>query len=135
MNLGIELERDMSPAKYLWESRLEFPSFGDGVVVQAAIEVGIALEQWELGRARRCWHIVMESARAAGCNARRNGVPTKRLISDVDRILDAVEMVVFDGRLPPDIAARTARLAAKMSARVVQHMLCSYWEEGSEDAA
>ena len=72
---------------------------------------------------------------AAGCNARRNGVPTKRLISDVDRILDAVEMVVFDGRLPPDIAARTARLAAKMSARVVQHMLCSYWEEGSEDAA
>jgi hypothetical protein len=135
VNLGIELERDVSPAKYLWENRLEFPSFGDGAAVQAAIEAGIALEQWELGRVRRCWHIVMEAAGAAGRDARRNGVPTKRLISDVDRILDAVEMVVFDGRLPPDIAARTARLAAKMSARVVEHMLRSYWEEGSKDAA
>ncbi len=135
MNLGIELERDVSPATYLWESRLEFPSFGDGAVVQAAIEVGIALEQWQLGRARRCWHIVVESARTAGRAARREGLSTRRRVADVDRILDAVELVVFDGRLPPDIASRTARLAAKMSARVVEHMLRSYWEEGSEDAA
>lgn len=135
MNLGIELERDVSPATYIWESRLEFPGFGDSAVVQAAIETGIALEQWQLGRARRCWQIVIKSAQEAGRAARREGLSTKRLVGEVDRILDAVEMVVFDGRLPPDIAGRTARFASKMSSRVVEHMLRSYWEEGSEDAA
>lgn len=135
MNLGIELERDVSPATYLWESRLEFPTFSDGPVVEAAIETGIALEQWQMGRARRCWQIVIAAAQEAGRAARRDGISTKRLVGDIDRVLDAVEMVVFDGRLPPDVAGRTARLASKMSARVVEHMLRSYWGEGNGDAA
>ncbi len=135
MNLGIELERDVSPAKYLWDSRLEFPSFADSPAVEAAIEAGIALEEWQMGRARRCWKIVIESAEQAGRAARREGFSTRRLVADIDRVLDAVEIVVFDGRLPPDVAGRTGRMAAKMSARAVEHMLRSYWEEGSQDAA
>jgi hypothetical protein len=135
VNLGIELERDISPAKYLWDSRVEFPGFAEGAAVEAAIEAGVALEAWQMARARRCWRVVIESAEQAGRMARREGLSTRRLVADIDRVLDAVEVVVFDGRLPPDMAARTARMAAKMSARAVEHMLRSYWEEGSQDAA
>ncbi|NIR46577.1 MAG: hypothetical protein GWN99_19205 [Gemmatimonadetes bacterium] len=129
MNLGMELERDVSPATYLWDRRIEFPAFADGSAVEAAIQTGLALENWQLAEARRKWRVVIETACEAGRAARNGGVPTRRLISDIDRVLDAVELVLFDGRLPADVAARAARSAARMCARVVEHVLRSYWEE------
>jgi hypothetical protein len=127
VELGIELEREVSPATYLWEHRPEFPEFADNAAVVAAIETGAALEGWQLDRARRSWRIVVDAAREAGYAARRDGVSPRRLLAAVDRVLDAVETVLFDGRLPPDLAARTARTSAKMAARAVQHALTAYW--------
>lgn len=135
MNLGMELERDVSPATYLWDRRLEFPAFRDGTVVKAAIQTGLALERWQMSEARRAWRVVVEAAQEAGRAARNGGVPTRRLVSDIDRVLDAVELVLFDGRLPTDVAARAARSAARMCARVVEHILCSYWEHDRDSDA
>jgi hypothetical protein len=128
VNIGIEIERDSSPATYLWKSRQEFPSFA-GVSVVAAIEAGIALEHWQLERARRSWRKVLRAAERAGRDARRKGVPTRGLVSQAGRVLEAVETVLFDGRLPSDLAARAARTAAKMCARVIERALHAYWEE------
>lgn len=136
VNLGMELERDVSPATYLWDRRLEFPAFNDGSAVEAAIQTGLALESWQMARARQNWRLVVEAAREAGRAARNGGVPTRRLVSDIDRVLDAVELVLFDGRLPTDVAARAARSAARMCARVTEHILRAYWEysEDRDDA-
>lgn len=135
MNLGIELEREVSPATYLWKNRAEFPDFGDSDAVPAAIDVGIALEHWQLERARGSWRIVVRAAREAGRSARRTGVTPRRLMSEIDRVRDSVETVLFDGRLPPDLAARAARAAAKMCARAVEHALSSYWSDAAVDSA
>lgn len=135
MNLGIELEREASPATYLWENRREFLDIIEGDAVLAAIETGVALEHWELERARRSWRIVVAAAREAGGLARRGGLTPRRLVSEIDRVRDAVETVLFDGRLPPDLAARAARAAAKMCARAVEHALIAYWLEAQEDGA
>ncbi len=134
MELGIELEREASPATYLWDHRLEFPEFSDRDAVLAAIETGMALERWEYARARRNWRIVLGAARELGYTARRDATSPRRLVSGVDRVRDAVETVLFDGRLPADLAARAARAAAKMCARVVEHALSAYWQ-GPADGA
>ena len=135
MNLGMELEREVSPATYLWKNRAEFPDFGDSDAVPAAIDVGIALEHWQLERARRSWRIVVRAARNAGRSARQAGLTPRRLVCDIDRVRDSVETVLFDGRLPPDLAARAARAAAKMCARTVEHALDSYWSNASVGSA
>ncbi len=135
MNLGIELEREVSPAEYLWKNRAEFPDFGESGVVPAAIDVGIALEHWQLERARGSWRIVVGAARDAGRSARQAGLTPRRLVCDIDRVRDSVETVLFDGRLPTDLAARAARAAAKMCARAVEHALDSYWSDASVDSA
>ena len=49
------------------------------------------------------------------------------LIADLDRIRRAMEDVLFDGRLPPDLAAAGARSMAKMCGRVLDHALRTYW--------
>jgi hypothetical protein len=133
VNLGIELEREVSPAEYLWKSRAEFPDFGNSGAVSAAIDVGMALEHWQLQRARGSWRIVVAAARRAGRSARRAGRTSRRLASDIDRIRDSVETVLFDGRLPPDLAARSSRAAAKMCARVVEHALAAYWADAVQE--
>lgn len=135
MNLGIELEWEVSPATYLWEKRREFPTFAGSDVVAAAIDAGIALEHWQLERARRSWRVVVDAASEAGRSARREGLTPRRLISDIDRVRDAVEIVLFDGRLPLDLAARAARAAAKMCARAIERALAAYWLEARIDAA
>jgi hypothetical protein len=128
VNLGIELEREVSPAIYLWDRKSEFPALADSDAVQAAIETGVALEQLEFGRARASWRRVVRSAREAGRAARSEGVTPRRLIADIDRIRLAMEDVLFDGRLPPDLAAAGARCMAKMCARVLDHALRTYWQ-------
>jgi hypothetical protein len=128
VNLGIELEREVSPAIYLWDRKSEFPSFAEGDAVQAAIETGVALEQLEFGRARRCWRGVVRAAQEAGRAARSQGLTSRRLIADIDRVRQAMEDVLFDGRLPPDLAATGARCMAKMCARVLDHALRTYWQ-------
>ncbi|UCC73355.1 MAG: hypothetical protein JSV86_01970 [Gemmatimonadota bacterium] len=128
MNLGIELDREVSPAIYLWDSKSEFPAFADGDAVQSAIETAVALEQLEFGRARRCWRSVVEAAREAGRAARSRGLTPRCLIGDIDRVRQAMEDVLFDGRLPPDLAASAARCMAKMCARVLDHALRTYLE-------
>ncbi len=135
MDLGIELEREVSPATYLWENRAEFPDFGEPYVVPAAIDVGIALEHWQLERARGSWQIVVKAARDAGRAARRAGLTPRRLVAEIDRVRDSVENVLFDGRLPPDLAARAARAAAKMCARAVEYALASYWADAAAGSA
>ena len=135
MNLGIELEREVSPAEYLWKNRAEFPDFGDCEAVSAAIDVGKALEHWQLERARGSWRVVVRAARQAGRSARQAGLTSRRLASDIDRVRDSVENVLFDGRLPPDLAARAARAAAKMCARAIEHALASYWSDAPPDSA
>jgi hypothetical protein len=134
VDLGIELEREVSPATYLWEHRIEFPEFSDRDAVLAAIETGIALERWEYSRARRAWRKVLAAASELGCAARREGTNPRRLVSVVDRVRDAVETVLFDGRLPPDLAARASRATAKMTARVVEHALSSYWQDSADNS-
>ena len=129
MNLGIELEREVSPAIYLWDRKSEFPAFAEGEAVQAAIDTGVALEQLEFGRARRSWRRVVKAAQEAGRAARSQGLTPRRLIADIDRIRQAMEDVLFDGRLPPDLAAAGARCMAKMCARVLDHALRTYWQK------
>lgn len=128
MNLGIELEREVSPAIYLWDRKSEFPAFANGQAVESAIETGVALEQLEFGVARRRWRSVVCAAREAGRAARSQGQTPRRLIADIDRIRQAMEDVLFDGRLPPDLAAAGARCMAKMCARVLDHALRTYWQ-------
>ncbi len=127
MNLGIELEREVSPAIYLWDRRSEFPAFAASDAVEAAIETGVALEQLEFGEARRRWRSVVRAAREAGRAARAQGLTPRHLIADLDRIRRAMEDVLFDGRLPPDLAAAGARCMAKMCGRVLDHALRTYW--------
>jgi hypothetical protein len=124
----MELEREVSPATYLWEHRHEFPDFSNPDVLPAAIEAGIALEHWQFDRARRCWRIVVAAAREAGRSAGLERVTLRRVVSDIDRVRDAIEVVLFDGRLPPDLAVRAARSTAKMCNRAVEHAMAAYWE-------
>lgn len=128
----MELEREVSPATYIWKHRSEFPAIECGEALLAALEAGIALEGWQFGRARRAWRVVVEAAERAGREARRNGLTSRRLIAGVDRLRDAVELVLFDGRLPPDLAGQAARTAAKMCTRAVEHALHAYWEENGQ---
>lgn len=129
MKLGFELDREVSPATYLWEHRLEFLSIVDSKSVLAAIRAGMALENWQMGSARRSWRVVREAARRAGRNARRSGRKPRRIVADIDRIRDAAELVLFDGRLPPDLAAHASRCASKMCARALEHALQAYWAD------
>jgi hypothetical protein len=124
----MQLVRGVSPAYYLWEHLQEFPALSNRDVVAAAIEAGFALENWQLGRARRCWKMVVVAAREAGHSAGEQRITLRRLVTDIDRVRDAVELVLFDGRLPPDLAARAARSAAKMCNRAVEHAMEAYWE-------
>jgi len=87
-----------------------------------------------LERARGSWRIVVRAARDAGRAARQAGLTPRRLVSDIDRLRDSVETVLFDGLLPPDLAARAARAAAKMCARAVEHALDAYWSDTSVDS-
>jgi hypothetical protein len=121
VNLGIELEREVSPAIYLWDRKSEFPAFAESHAVEAAIETGVALEQLDFGQARFKWRSVVRAARSQGLTPRR-------LIADIDRVRQAMEDVLFDGRLPPDLAAAGARCMAKMCARVLDHALRTYWQ-------
>ncbi len=135
MNLAFELERDVSPATYLWDHRLELPELVGSRAVQAAIETGIALEDFQLGRARRSWSLVVLAAQEAGRQARKDGLTPRRMMADIDRVRDAVETVLFDGRLPCDLAARAARSAAKMCARAMEHALRAYWNGDLREVA
>lgn len=124
----MEIEREVSPATYLWEHRDEFPGFCNPDVLPAAIETAIALENWQLDRARSCWRIVVAAAREAGRAAGRERVTLRGIVAGIDRVRDAIEVVLFDGRLPPDVAVRAARSTAKMCNRAVEHALAAYWE-------
>ncbi len=135
VNLGIELEREVSPAIYLWDRRSELPCFAGDDVVEAALETALALEQMQFGRARRCWRTVVKAAQEAGRGARCEGLPARRVVADIGRVREAVETVLFDGRLPPDLAAWAARCAAKMCGRVMDHALRSYWQEAADGAS
>ena len=129
MDLGIELQREISPATYILKHRSEFPAIENARALLAAFEAGVALEQWQFGRARRAWRLVVNAAEDAGRRASRDGITPRRLVAKVDRLRDAIELVLFDGRLPQDLAARAARTAAKMCTRVVEHALLAYWQE------
>ncbi len=129
MNIGVELEWEVSPAAYLWKHRAEFPAFPNGAALTAAIEVGLALEHCRLGEARRRWCVVVKAIEEAGRSARREGMSPRRVVAQVDRVREAVELVLFDGRLPPDLAAGAARRAGKMCVRAAEHALASYWQE------
>jgi hypothetical protein len=134
VNLGIELDREVSPANYLWKRRSEFPGIGDSDAVLAAIQAGLALERWGFGDARRRWRAVVSAAQEAGQAARLDGVTPRRLIAEIDRVREAVETVLFDGQLPPDLAACAARCAAKMCARAIEHALRAYWQGNGASA-
>lgn len=121
------MDREVSPATYLWEHRLEFLSIVDDKSVLAAIRAGMALENWQMVSARRSWRVVMDAARRAGRSARRSGQRPRRIVADIDRVRDAAELVLFDGRLPSDLAAQAARCASKMCARAMEHALRAYW--------
>ena len=127
VHLGIELEREVSPAVYLWDHRSELPAIENADAVLSAIEAGIALEQFQFGRARQAWRVVVKAAEDAGRSARRNGLTPRRLMASIDRVRDALELVLFDGRLPPDLASLAARTAAKMCTRAIEHALFAYW--------
>ncbi len=51
----------------------------------------------------------------------------RRFLAELGQAREAVETVLFDGRLPPDLAANAARQTSKMWARVVEHGLAAYW--------
>ncbi len=127
VNLGFELERELSPATHLWNHRLEFPESAVNGALLAGIQAGRALEACDWGRARRAWREVIAAARRAGREARCQGMTMRRFLADLDRAREAVETVLFDGRLPPDLAADAARRASKMWARAVEHGLAAYW--------
>ena len=128
MEFGIELAREDSPASYLLECRAELPAVGVERAVLAAIETGIALEDWRLGEARRRWGSVVEAARSEGTAARRRGWSPRRIALRIDRLREAVDTILFDGRLPADLAALASRRAAKMCALAMVHALRSYWQ-------
>ncbi len=95
--------------------------------VLAAIETGMALEACNWSRARRAWRRVIGAVRCAARGARGDGVTMRRFLAELGRARDAVETVLFDGRLPPDLAASATRQASKMWARAVEHALSAYW--------
>lgn len=127
VNLGFELERELSPATHLWNHRLELPESTVRAALLAGIRAGRALEDCDWGRARRAWREVLTAARRAGREARCQGASMRRFLADLYRAREAVETVLFDGRLPPDLAADAARRASKMWARAVEHGLAAYW--------
>lgn len=127
VNLGFELERELSPATHLWNHRLEFPETAVSAAVLAGIQAGRALEACDWGGARRAWREVIAAARRAGREARCRKVTMRRFLAELGQAREAVETVLFDGRLPPDLAADAARRASKMWARVVEHGLAAYW--------
>lgn len=133
MELGLELERELSPARYLRQHRHEFPICADERAVPAAIEAAVALEECDPSRARRHWRLVVAAARSAGLAARAAAVTPRRMAGDVGRLRAAMETVLFDGRLPPDLAATAARVVGKMCARALEHALCAYWMGGDGD--
>ncbi len=124
----MQLGREVSAATYLWDRRSELSLNGHGDAVLAAIKAGMALEGWELERARRQWRWVIDAAEQAGRAARRAGHGPRRLASEMGRVRESVELVLFDGRLPPDLAACSARTAAKMYGRVLERALAAYWD-------
>lgn len=132
MELGLQMERELSPARYLRRHLKELPACGDHRAVSAAIEAAVALEDCDPGRARRSWRTVVRAARAAGLAARRAGTTPRRLSVEVDRLREAMETVLFDGRLPADLAAWASRWTAKMCTRAVEHALCAYWRGEAE---
>ncbi len=127
VNLGFELERELSPATHLWNHRLEFPESGVNSALLGGIQTGRALETCDWGSARRAWREVIAAARRAGREARCKGVTMRRFLAELGQAREAVETVLFDGRLPPDLAAEAARRASKMWARVAEHGLAAYW--------
>ena len=136
VDLGLELERELSPARYLRQHREEFAGYTHGAIVAAGIEAAVALEECNTGRARRQWGLVLQAARSVGSAARREGLTPRRLASQVDRLRQAMETVLFDGFLPPDLAAWATRSVAKMCTRAVDRALCAYWagDEAAGDA-
>jgi hypothetical protein len=136
VDLGLELERELSPARYLREHREEFSGCAHEAIVAAGIEAALALEECNPGRARRQWRLVLQAARAVGSAARHDGLTPRRLASQVDRLRQAMETVLFDGFLPPDLAAWATRCVAKMCTRAVERALCAYWagDGGAGDA-
>ncbi len=133
VNLGIQLGRDESAANYLQQNLSEFPIEGHEEALLAALEAGVALERFELGRARRSWRRVVLAAEEAGRTARREGKPMRRLAASMDRLREALDLVLFDGRLPSDVAARASRMAAKMSATALRAALLAYSEAASPE--
>jgi hypothetical protein len=69
----------------------------------------------------------LQEHRSRGHHAREQGRDARRLIADVDGVRDRVDLILFDGRLPPDLAARAARLAGKMAAHWLDRALSAYW--------
>jgi hypothetical protein len=139
VDLAIDLARDLSPALYLRDRRQEYDG-GDSRLdcdgaLTAALETGLALESAYGEGARRAWARALAAAEDAGRAARRTGVSPWRLLSRVARLRDGVELVLFDGRLPPELAARAARLVAKMSGRWIDRALRAYWEAALDDGA
>ena len=133
VNLGMELGRDVSAASYLREHLGELTAGGDSEGVLAALETGIALERCQLGRATRSWRRVVAVAERLGRETRRAGLPMQRVASRIDRVRDAMDQVLFDGRLPPDIATLAARTAAKMSGLLLKRAILAYWDAASPE--
>lgn len=143
MHLALDLGREVSPAAYLKDHRSEITAAAGGDpdwddVVRAALETGLALEAGDRTAARRAWARALKLARRQGRRAARDGHGPRALLCAVGHLRDAADLVLFDGRLPSDLAARAARLVAKMSGRWSDRALCSYWEAaaaGDEDLA
>ena len=133
MNLGIELGRDVSAANYLREHLDELCVEEDAAAVLAALKAGIALERCQMGRATRQWRIVVRAAEALGRSARESGLPMQRLATHIDRVRDSLDQVLFDGRLPADIATLASRTAAKMAALALKRAILAYWDHPSPE--
>ena len=130
MNLGTELVREVSVGAYLFKRRSELQqdADADADALLAGIDAGIALEICEFGRARRAWRVVVEAAERTGRSARRQGVAPRRMVARIARLRDAVDLVLFDGLLPADLAALAAQTSAKMFARAMDRALLAYWD-------
>lgn len=111
---------------YLWEHQREFPSLPNRKIVLAAIQAGIALENWRFAAARRHWRVVAKAAASAGYEAGLTGGSLRRILLEIDQAREVAETILFDGRLPLDLAARSSRAVAKMCARAVQHAMSGY---------
>ncbi len=129
MNLGTELAREVSVGAYLFKRRSELPQDADSDALLAGIDAGIALEICEFGRARRSWRVVVQAVEQLGRSARRQGLAPRRMVARIARLRDAVDLVLFDGLLPPDLAALAAQTCAKMFARATDRALLAYWDE------